>query len=777
MKISFLIHTVYGIGGTIRTTLNLAEELADQHEVEIVSVFRHRDIPLFTIDPRITVVPLVDTRPASPTCEKEHPDQLAPAAFFPRTEARYKEYSRLTDERVRAHYARSDADVVIGTRPGLVAYVAQFAPDGAVLIGQEHMTHNHHKPALREEMRPHLEALDAFVTVSEGDAQVWREQMKLPGTRVLSIPNSVPEPMVAPSDQSGTTVVAAGRLSSEKQYDVLIRAFAQVVAVRPEWTLRICGWGTERDRLRRRIENLGLHDHVLLMGPRSPIEPEWVKGAIAASTSRHESFGMTLVESMRCGVPMVSTDCDYGPREIIRDGEDGLLVPVGDADAVAAALLRLIEDEGLRRRMGEAARRNARRFDPPVIARRYADLFAELGAGGRARPRPVPAATATAGAETRPAAAGAPDGARGHGDAPGDAYGNALGDVHGDVQGGATAGPDESAREHPADAGEQRPGPENLAPENLVPEDPGPENPVPGDPAHEDPAPVADCVAEADGSLTVTVISPPALAARPGGLRLVAVLQGRGGNQSGEPVERTYAFRPDGTLTIPAGADLPEGNWVCHVEQPATGARTPLTARAVDQRGSLRPADRMAPGDGVRHLVPYRRPPRHLLELRSWVRPVHAEAGAVGLTRDHATVTGRLLGPAADRADRPELVLRRYDSHEEVAVPGTWLPGDRFRVDLPWEELAGRRRREQDTWALWLRYAPDRAPVKVARLLDDIVAKADVFAYRPVRRHRRRPLLPARRLLRALRRQPQLMVELTLRHDGHNALYVKVTDA
>ncbi|MFD3355273.1 glycosyltransferase family 4 protein [Streptomyces fradiae] len=740
MKISFLIHTVYGIGGTIRTTLNLAEELADRHEVEIVSVFRHRDIPLFTIDPRITVVPLVDTRPASPTCEKEHPDQLAPAAFFPRTEARYKEYSRLTDERVRAHYARSDADVVIGTRPGLVAYVAQFAPDGAVLIGQEHMTHNHHKPALREEMRPHLEALDAFVTVSEGDAQVWREQMKLPGTRVLSIPNSVPEPMVAPSDQSGTTVVAAGRLSSEKQYDVLIRAFAQVVAVRPEWTLRICGWGTERDRLRRRIENLGLHDHVLLMGPRSPIEPEWVKGAIAASTSRHESFGMTLVESMRCGVPMVSTDCDYGPREIIEDGEDGLLVPVGDADAVAAALLRLIEDEGLRRRMGEAARRNARRFDPPVIAKRYADLFTELGAGDRTRPRPVHAAAATAGAEARPAAGGAPDGVPGHG--------NAHRNAHGNAHGGLTAGPDETAREHPADAGER-----GAAPEN--------------------PAPVADCVAEADGSLTVTVISPPALAARPGGLRLVAVLQGRGG----EPVERTYTFRPDGTLTIPAGADLPEGNWVCHLEQPATATRTPLTARAVDQRGSLRPADRMAPGDGVRHLVPYRRPPRHLLELRSWVRPVHAEAGAVGLTRDHATVTGRLIGPAADRADRPELVLRRYDSHEEVAVPGTWLPGDRFRVALPWEELAGRRRREQDTWALWLRYAPDRAPVKVARLLDDIVAKADVFAYRPVRRHRRRPLLPARRLLRALRRRPQLMVELTLRHDGHNALYVKVTDA
>ncbi|WP_327323576.1 glycosyltransferase family 4 protein [Streptomyces sp. NBC_01210] len=385
MKISFLIHTIYGIGGTIRTTLNLAEELADRHEVEIVSVFRHRDIPLFAIDPRISVVPLVDTRPSSPTNEKKHPLQLQPAELFPKNDARYKEYSRLSDERVQAHYAGSDADVIIGTRPGLVAYVAQFAPERAVLIGQEHMTHNHHKPELRAEMYDHLARLDAFVTVSEGDAASYREQMPLPDTRVLAIPNSVPEPMVAPSDTSGTTVVAAGRLASEKQYQVLIEAFAKVAAVRPEWTLRICGWGNQKDRLRRRIDELGLYNRAHLMGPRSPIEPEWVKGAIAVSTSRHESFGMTLVEAMRCGLPVVSTDCDYGPREIIEDGVDGLLVPVGDVDAIAGALLKLIDDKDLRRRMGAAALRNARRFDPGPVAKQYEELVAELGAATASR--------------------------------------------------------------------------------------------------------------------------------------------------------------------------------------------------------------------------------------------------------------------------------------------------------------------------------------------------------------------------------------------------------
>ncbi|MFD5426265.1 glycosyltransferase family 4 protein [Streptomyces sp. NPDC127084] len=412
MKVSFLIHTIYGIGGTIRTTLNLAEELAGRHEVEIVSVFRHRDEPLFAIDPRISVVPLIDTRPKSPTNELKHPLALRPAGCFPAHEARFKEYSELSDQRVRDHYAGSDADVVIGTRPGLVAYAAQFAPGSAVLIGQEHMTHNHHKSELRAELKPYLAAMDAFVTVSEGDAAVWRERMPLPGTRVLAIPNSVPEPMVAPSDLRGTTVVAAGRLASEKQYDVLIEAFGKVVAARPEWTLRICGWGKQKERLRRRIDALGLYNHIQLMGPRSPIEPEWVKGAIAVSTSRHESFGMTLVEAMRCGLPVVSTDCDYGPREIIADGVDGFLVPVGDTDAIAAALLRLIDNEDLRRRMGAAALSHARRFDPGPVAKQYEELFADLGAGSRDRDSAgqagVTPAPAGPGGSEEPDTAGAP---------------------------------------------------------------------------------------------------------------------------------------------------------------------------------------------------------------------------------------------------------------------------------------------------------------------------------------------------------------------------------
>lgn len=683
MKISLLIHTVYGIGGTIRTTLNLAEELAGRHEVEIVSVFRHRDIPLFDIDPRIAVVPLVDTRPTSADNEKEHPTHQKPAEFFPRHEARYKEYSQLTDERVRAHYTGSDADVVIGTRPGLVAYAAQFAPVTAVVIGQEHMTYNHHKEALREEMRTFLTETDAFVTVSEGDAAIWREKMPLPDTRVLSIPNSVPEPSVSHSDLAGNIIVAAGRLSREKQYEVVLKAFAKVVAVRPDWTLRICGWGPEREKLRQRVEKLRLYNSVQLMGPRSPIEPEWVKGAIAVSTSRHESFGMTLVEAMRCGLPVVSTDCDYGPREIIKDGEDGLLVPVGDAGAVADALLRLIDDEELRRRMGTNARENARRYDPAAVAKQYADLFAELGAGSTQR--------------------------RGGGPTP--------------------------LRERSTSF-----------------------------------APVADCVAESDGSLTVRIVSPEAAALKHPGLRLLCT------QISGTEPARVYPIGADGTATIPADEGFPDGHWMCHADQPSTGLRVGILARAVDQRGSLRVAERLTVDAQVRHLVPYRRAPKQHLVLRSWVRPVHAEAGDVLLSQRRFTLAGRLVG-AAEPSGEPSLLLRRSDDpHDELVFPGTREGTRGFEATIGCETAAAHQRSPKDTWEVWLRYAPGEEPVRVGRVLDDVVLKGDVFVYPETLLHKQRPLLLVRRVLRKLRQREQRLVKVKLAYDRDNALVLHVSD-
>ncbi|WP_431986475.1 glycosyltransferase family 4 protein [Streptomyces griseoflavus] len=382
MKVSFLIHNAYGIGGTITTTFNLAGALAERHDVEIVSVLRHREHPHLTPHPGVRLRALVDLRR-----EQDHPLHRRPAQVFPAAEYRHRQYSELTDRRIAESLADTCADVVIGTRPGLNVHLALQAPRHVVRVGQEHLTLDNHSPALRTALRRAYRGLDVLTTVTEADAASYRRKMRLPGVRVEALPNSVPDPALPTADGTAKVVVAAGRLVPVKRFDLIVEAFARVAAEFPDWQLRIYGKGEEQDRLRALIERLGLWNNVFLMGAATPMEAEWVKGSIGVAASDFEPFGMTLVEAMRCGLPFVSTDCPYGPAEIIKDGEDGRLVPVGDSTAFAEALLGLVRDDELRRRMGRAALHNARRFAPgPVVTQAERMLQEAIEARGGDRP-------------------------------------------------------------------------------------------------------------------------------------------------------------------------------------------------------------------------------------------------------------------------------------------------------------------------------------------------------------------------------------------------------
>ncbi|MYW69617.1 glycosyltransferase [Streptomyces sp. SID8379] len=383
MQISFLIHNAYGIGGTIRTTYNLANTLAEQHDVEVVSVFRHRDEPVFTPDRRVRVRHLVDIRKDSRGYDGDDPAFTQASAVFPQQEGRYDQYSALTDRRISEHLASVEADVVVGTRPGLNVHLAKETRRGPLRVGQEHLTLDTHTPGLRRRLRSVYPRLDALTTTTEADARAYRDGMRLPGVRVEAMSNPVPAPGITPADGDAKWVVAAGRLAPVKRYDLLIRAFDKVRAERPDWRLRIYGAGKQKDKLRTLIDELGLYNHVFLMGPANPIEPEWAKGSVAAVTSTFESFGMTIVEAMRCGLPVVATDCPHGPGEIIDDGVDGRLVEVGNVDAIAGGLLELINDDRRRQEMAARALTSSERFDPARIAERYEALFGSLtGRGG-----------------------------------------------------------------------------------------------------------------------------------------------------------------------------------------------------------------------------------------------------------------------------------------------------------------------------------------------------------------------------------------------------------
>jgi glycosyltransferase involved in cell wall biosynthesis len=382
MKVLFLINDGFGIGGTITTTFNLAGALAARgHQVEVLSTMRWRDVPQLPLDPAVKLMSLVEKRPEHPAYDGDDPLRGKPAQYYPAADYRAADYDKMVEDRYERYLRTSDADVVIATRAGLIAYTARFAPPRMIRIGQEHLTRTQQRKAMRKELPRHINRLDAFVTITARDAEDYRRYLNLDRVKLVFIPNSVPVPTVPASHGRSRLVVAAGRLVESKRYDVLIRGFAKVAAKRPDWQLRIYGQGRFRDDLRQLVAELGLHNHVLMMGPYTPIETEWAKGAIAAVPSDREPFGMTLVEAMRVGVPVVSTDAPYGPAEILDDGVDGLLIPTGDPEAMGDALLRLIDDREERAAMAGAAHKNSERFDPAPIAERYETLFEQLAAG------------------------------------------------------------------------------------------------------------------------------------------------------------------------------------------------------------------------------------------------------------------------------------------------------------------------------------------------------------------------------------------------------------
>src|SRR5919112_4401045 len=144
-----------------------------------------------------------------------------------------------------------------------------------IRIGQDPRTRRQQRRAMRAQLPRLINKLDAFVTITARDAQDYERHLNLRRTVLRFIPNSVPAPTVPVSDGSARLVVAAGRLAEGKRYDVLIRAFAKVVGERPDWQLRVYGAGKMSQALRALVVELGLHNHVLMMGPYSPIETEW----------------------------------------------------------------------------------------------------------------------------------------------------------------------------------------------------------------------------------------------------------------------------------------------------------------------------------------------------------------------------------------------------------------------------------------------------------------------------------------------------------------------
>ncbi|MGX2997256.1 glycosyltransferase [Streptomyces sp. JNUCC 64] len=375
MKIVFLVRDLCHMGGVVTATQNMAGALARHHEVEIVALRKVRDESHFPLDDRVTVRALTDMREHSPRYDGDDPLAHEFPVRYPYSAAEKTPLvSRLAEKRLLEFLGGTDADAVISSNPRITTLLAEV-PGTFLKVAQEHSMPRIYAENVRKPLFEAYRALDAVTVLSPEEREGLGKAVPQVRDRISVLPNCVPDPGGPLSDGDAKVVVTAGVLKKHKNFHGLVEAFATVVERHPDWRLRIYGEGSDRLALQRLVHEKDLYNHVHLMGPAFPVTEEFGKGAVFVLPSLREPFGIVTVEAMTRGLPVVSMDCDHGPRNILTPGTDGLLVPNGDNAALAEAIIELIEDDDRRKAMGRAAARSAERFSEEPSAERFGAIL------------------------------------------------------------------------------------------------------------------------------------------------------------------------------------------------------------------------------------------------------------------------------------------------------------------------------------------------------------------------------------------------------------------
>lgn len=352
MKIVFTIKSVNLGGGSERSTISLANALVAQgDEVVIISFTGSNTKPFFGIDSRISLFYLAPQHDPYPVLVRE-------ARRIKRLRALYR-------------HLKPDVIVVIGTTR---AFVNIPSTRGYKVVHKEYFTVSH-RSQLTSCFSRWLTARcsDAVVVLSDYDADVYRKRWNAECVR--KIPNLLTFSQPAPSPLRSKVVVAVGRQTPVKGFDLLLDAWRQVKHT--GWQLHIVGDGKEHKHLLALAEQYRLRNVVFC--PATPdVLPFYQEASVFVLPSRSEAFGNVLTEAMSVGLPAVCFDCGAGVREILQEGVTGFLVPPKDTKAMAMALDKLMDDETLLHNMSAAALERVKMFRPDAIVGAWHQLFNDI---------------------------------------------------------------------------------------------------------------------------------------------------------------------------------------------------------------------------------------------------------------------------------------------------------------------------------------------------------------------------------------------------------------
>ena len=353
MKLAITITDITGDGGTERTSILLANTFSQRgHDVTIISLFKKNPNICFPIIPEVKIVFLCENSYDLSRTKFERLKLILSARKLLRNELRRNRY----DEIISQAFLPTFIFFTIG-------YVKK-------ITACEHFKYELYSSIGITVRNSVYKKCKRVITLTKKDSEKFLNA----GVKNSVIPNMVTFPIGENVGQDEKKIVAAGRLSQQKGFDLLIKAMVPVLKKYPDWHLEIYGKGECERELKNLANHLEISTNIYFKGFCANLSQVFRESTFYVLSSRFEGFPMILLEAASQKLPCISFDCPEGPSEILR-GKGGLLVDPENIPELSSAIIRFIEDENLRMNCAERALKNIEDYTPNNIYIKWLNTF------------------------------------------------------------------------------------------------------------------------------------------------------------------------------------------------------------------------------------------------------------------------------------------------------------------------------------------------------------------------------------------------------------------